>query len=152
MNQLSELYIYIKTLLENDVFVNTVTKGDISHLDINKMDISPLAHILITNPNFGNSQTITFDCEVTVIDIVDENKEVNTDKFWNNNNEIDVLNETLATLNRLFSILYSDFEKKGFQAEQNGTAQQVERNKDNMIGWTLLFNVIVPNTTLNLCQ
>lgn len=151
MNQYSELITYLKELLERDPLVNTVTKGNLSDLDLNKMDISPLAHIMVTNPNFNNAQAITFDVELTVVDLVDENKEVNSDKFWNRTNETDVLNETLAVINRAYSMLLRDFEDKGFTAIQNAVAREVE-TINNMIGWTLPFQVMMPNDTINLCQ
>ena len=59
LNQYSELLTYLKQLFESDPLVNTVTKGNIDELDLNKMDISPLVHILVTNPNFNNAQAIT---------------------------------------------------------------------------------------------
>ena len=152
MNQYSILLTYLKELLENDPLINTVTKGKLTELDLNKMDISPLAHILVTNPNFNNAQVITFDVELTVIDVLDINKEVDADKFWDNDNETDVLNETLAIINRVYSILLRDFQDKGFTAIQNATAQEVSANKDNMIGWTLPFQVQMPNDTISLCQ
>ena len=152
LNQYSELLTYLKQLFESDPLVNTVTKGNIDELDLNKMDISPLVHILVTNPNFNNAQAITFDVEVTVVDVVDVNKEVNTDKFWENDNEVDVLNETLAIINRAYSILLRDFQDKNITAIQNAVAQEVSANKDNMIGWTLPFQVIMPNDKISLCQ
>lgn len=152
MNQYTELLTYLKQLFESDPLVNTVTKGNIDELDLNKMDISPLVHILVTNPNFNNAQAITFDVEVTVVDVVDVNKEVNTDKFWQNDNEVDVLNETLGIINRAYSILLRDFQDKNITAIQNAVAQEVSANKDNMIGWTLPFQVIMPNDTISLCQ
>lgn len=152
MNQYSELLTYLKQLLESDSLVNTVTKGDISELDLNKMDIAPIAHVLVTNPNFNNAQAITFDVELTVLDVVDISKDIVTDKFWGNDNEVDVLNETLAIINRVYSKLLRDFDDKGFTAIQNAVAQEVSANKDNMIGWTLPFQVIMPNDTISLCQ
>ena len=152
MNQYTELLTYLKQLFESDPLVNTVTKGNIDELDLNKMDISPLVHILVTNPNFNNAQAITFDVEVTVVDVVDVNKEVNTDKFWENDNEVDVLNETLAIINRAYSILLRDFQDKNITAIQNAVAQEVEETKNKMIGWTLPFQVIMPNDKISLCQ
>lgn len=152
MNQYSELLIYLKELMQSDPLVNTVTKGDFSDLDLNKMDIAPIAHIYVTNPNFNNLQAITFDVELTVVDILDTNKEVNEDKFWENNNETDVLNTTLAVINRAYGILLRDFQDKGFTAVQNAVAEQVQANRDDMIGWRLPFEVMMPNDTISLCQ
>lgn len=152
MNHYVELNNYLKQLFDNGGYINTVTKGNISELDINKMDISPIAHILVSDPDFGNGQTITFDVELTVVDVVDITNKVNKDKFWGNNNEVDVLGNTLQELNRVYLILLRDFEEKGYTAIQNAKATEVQANKDNMIGWTLPIQVIMPNDTISLCQ
>ena len=152
MNQYSELLLYLKQLLESDPLVNTVTKGNISDLDLNKMNISHLAHILVTNPNFNNSQSITFNVELTVVGVVDINNKFLEDKFWNNDNTVDVLNETLAIINRAYYKLLTDFEDKGYRAVQNASATEVESTANNMIGWTLPFEVEVPNNKISLCQ
>lgn len=152
MNQITELYAYIKELLERDPLVNTITRGDISNLDANKMDISPLAHVEIDSPSLGNSQTIKLDVTLTVLDLVDYNNEIEVDKFWKQDNEVDVENETFAVINRLFTILYRDFEDKGFKADENGSSTRVKRNKDNMIGWEFNFTVEMPNQKISLCS
>ena len=117
-----------------------------------KMNISHLAHILVTNPNFNNSQSITFNVELTVVGVVDVNNEFLEDKFWNNDNTVDVLHETLAIINRAYYKLLTDFEDKGYRAVQNASATEVENTANNMIGWTLPFEVEVPNNKISLCQ
>lgn len=152
LNHRTELLSYLKQLLESDPLINTVTKGKLSELDLNKMDIPPIAHIYVNGVDFGNGQTVTMDVELTIVSVVDVNKEINVDKFWGNDNEDDVLNDTLASLNRVYSTLLRDFQEKDITAIQNATATEVTYKKDLLIGWQLPFQVIMPNTTLNLCQ
>lgn len=152
LNHRTELLRYLKELLESDDFVNTVTKGSLSKLDLNKMDIPPIAHVYVNGADFGNGQTVTMDVELTVVSVVYVNPEINKDKFWGNDNEDDVLNDCLAVLNRAYSRLLRDFEDKDITAVQNATATEVTYNKDLLIGWSLPFQVIMPNTTISLCQ
>ncbi len=152
LNHRTELLRYLKELLESDELVNTVTKGNISNLDLNKMDIAPIAHIYVNGADFSNGQTVTLNVELTAVDILDINKEIDTDKFWGNDNEDDILNDTLAILNRAYSKLLRDFENKGMTAVQDATATEVTANKNLMLGWTLPFQVIMPNNVISLCQ
>lgn len=152
LNHYTELLYYLKQLLEQDPLVNTVTQGDFDKVALNKMDIFMLCHIVIGDPFFTNGQTVGFNLEVAAIDIVDINKEVNTDKFFLNNNEVDVFNETLAVLNRFWTKINQDFEEKGIKAPDNSTLNQWESDKDNAVGYVLNFTVELPNSKMSLCQ
>jgi len=96
MNQYSELLNYLKQLAEADNLVNTVTKGDFEKVDLEKANIFPLVHINISGASFTNGNTIVFNVQIGAFDIRDINKEVSTDKFWEQDNEVDNHNETLA--------------------------------------------------------
>ena len=152
LNQYSELLTYLKQLFESDPLVNTVTRGRVDEWDVNKMDISPLVHIYIGDINPNNGQALTFNIEIQVADVLIINKEVNTDKFWGNDNEDDIYNETLGIINRAYSILLRDFQDKNITAIENGSIFKVGPNKDNMIGYAITFQVIMPNDTISLCQ
>lgn len=150
MNHYTEILYYLKSLLESDGLVNTVTQGDIDKVSLNKMDIYMLAHIVIGDPIFTNGQTVGFNIEVLCCDVVDQNNEVNDEKFFKNDNEVDVFNETLAVLNRFWTKLNQDFESKGITASSNVTLQQWISDKDNAVGYVLPFTVEMPNRTMNL--
>ena len=49
----------LKDLLLADVNVNTVTRGDITQVNLNKADIFPLSHIMLNNVA-EDGQTMTF--------------------------------------------------------------------------------------------
>lgn len=152
MNHYTELLYYFKQLLESDPLVNTVTQGDFDKVALDKMDIFMLCHIVIGDPIFTNGQTVGFNCEVACIDIVDINKEITDTKFFENNNEVDVFNETLAVLNRFWTKLNQDFERKGIKASDNVTLNQWLSDKDNAVGYVLPFTVEMPNREMSLCQ
>ena len=150
MNHYTELLYYLKDLLQKDALVNTVTQGDFNKVALNKMDIYTLAHIVIGDPFFTNGQTVGFNLEVAVIDAVDYNPEITEDKFFQNNNEVDVFNETLAVLNRFWTSINQDFEEKGIRAPDNSTLRQWVSDKDSAVGYVLTFTVELPNRKMSL--
>lgn len=150
MNQYTEVLYYIKSLGESDVFVNTITKGQ--EIDLNKGNIFPLLNIDINTGSFTNGQTIIFNIELSCLDIRDINKEIVDDKFWSNDNEVDNHNSTLATLNRLWLIMKRDFNENNITASENPPLQKITFSDKNLLdGWSLTFDLEIPNTTISLC-
>jgi hypothetical protein len=152
MNGYSEILRYIKTLAEQDYFINTITQGDFEDVDISKKNIFPLLHISIGNCSFPSDSVIRFDCQIGAMDIRDINKEITTDKFYDNDNEIDNLNETLAVVNRLWLLMLKDFEENDITASENPTLEQMSESKKNLLdGWVMTFTIDVPNILVSLC-
>lgn len=81
--------------------VNTVTTGDIFEIDLDKMTLFPLAHIVVNNVSVNNHHYV-FNISVLFMDVVDivKNK-THKDSFMGNTNEQDILNEMLYTGTRL---------------------------------------------------
>lgn len=153
MSHYSQLLQYIKTLAESDDFAHTVTKGNIDDVDIEKMNIYPLVHIDIDAGSFSNGSTVLFNVDLACLDIRDINKEIDSDKFWSNDNEVDNHNLTHAILNRLWTSMYRDFTSNDITASENPTLSKITYGKTNLLdGWVLSFTVEMPNTDLNLCQ
>jgi hypothetical protein len=152
MNQYSQLLYYIKQLAESDPLVNTVVK-DTQNIDLQKNNIYPLVEISITGGGFSNGSVVTFDVEVACMDIRDTNKEIITDKFWAQDNEVDNHNTTHAILNRMWTSMYRDFESNNITASENPTLEKAtHQEQNNLDGWVASFTVEVPNTDLNLCS
>ena len=153
MNQYTELLYYIKQLGEADPFVNTITQFEFDRLDLDKTNIFPLLHASITGAGFTNGQTVTFNIQIGCFNVRHVNKDINVDKFWLNDNEVDNLNETLATLNRLWLNMYKDFAENNITSSENPTLEPVvEYSKNLLDGWIMTFDVELPNTTISLCQ
>ena len=153
MNHYTELLYYIKSLGDADPFINTVTQGEFDRLDLDKANIFPLLHINIIGGGFTNGQTVTFDLEIGAFDIRDINKEIVTDKFWLQDNEVDNLNETHAVLNRLWKNMYKNFQENDITSSENPTLEPlVEYGKNLLDGWKLSFEVEMPNDIISLCQ
>jgi hypothetical protein len=153
LNQYSELLYYIKKLGEEDVFIKTITQGDTTEINLDKGNIFTLLHINIESGGFTNGSTILFDVLLQCMSLRDLSNEARDNKFEGNDNEIDNHNETLASLNRIWSIMYRDFEDNNITASENPTlTKRTFEGTDLYDGWDLTFQVEVPNTTLNLCQ
>ena len=154
MNQYSELLRYIYDLAMGDVFINTVTQGNVEDVDLNKGNIFSLLHVVIDGGGFTNGSTVLFNVSLQCLALRDINKdEVVEDKFWLQDNQVDNHNETLASLNRLWTIMLKDFDKRDITASENPTLSKISFEGTNLYdGWDLSLDVELPNTTLNLCS
>lgn len=153
MNQYTQLLYFIKSLADKDVFVNTVTKHGSIDLDLLKGNLFPIFDVVITGATFPSTGVIRFTIQLICVDLRDINKEINTDKFWENDNEVDNLNETLATLNRVWVSMNRDFEENNITASDNPSLDPLEGEGANIYdGWLMTFDVDLPNAELNLCS
>ena len=153
LNQYSEVINYLKDLAEQDSFVNTVTQGNMSDVDLNKMNVFNLVHIDVLTAGFTNGQMITFDIEILSAQVRNSNKNDAGDKFNGQDNEQDNLNETLAVLNRIWFKMLQDFESKNITVDESAALNQVtEWNKNLLDGWLMTFTIALPNTTISLCS
>lgn len=149
MNQLSELYKYFKQLADADDLVNKVMKS----ADLNKETIFPLVNIDIQGGAFTNGSTINFNVELSCFNIRDINKEVITDDFWGQDDEVDNHNLALAVLNRIWLTMLTDFEKTNITASENPTFELGSFEGSKLLdGARLTFTVETPNTIIDLCQ
>ena len=149
MNQLSELYKYFKQLADADDLVNKVMKS----ADLNKETIFPLVNIDIQGGAFTNGSTINFNVELSCFNIRDMNKEVITDDFWGQDDEVDNHNLALAVLNRIWLTMWTDFEKTNLTASENPTFELGSFEGSKLLdGARLTFTVETPNTIIDLCQ
>jgi len=149
MNQLTELYKYLKQLADSDNQVNKVMKS----ADLNKETIFPLVNIDIQSGGFTNGSVINFNIELSCFDIRDINKEVNTDDFWGNDNEVDNHNLAIAVLNRMWLSMMKDFESNNITSSENPTFELGSFEGSKLLdGARLSFVVEVPNTIISLCQ
>tara|TARA_B110000503_G_scaffold143002_1_gene242057 strand:+ start:7068 stop:7571 length:504 start_codon:yes stop_codon:yes gene_type:complete len=147
----------IKNQLLEDPNVNTVTTGDITEIDLNKITIFPLAHIIFNSAALQGN-VISFSISVLAMDLVQQTKdEFSSNVFPEQNsldktfvgldNEHDVLNTQLAVVNRLNEELrrgqlYTDL----FQLEGAATCEPFfDRFENKVAGWTYTFNLLVQN-------
>jgi hypothetical protein len=141
----------IKDYLKNTDFINTVTIGDIFGVDLNKQTIFPLSHIIVNNATL-NENTTSLNVSILFMDLVDESKEEITDIWLGNDNEQDVLNTQLALASRLTSdLMRGTLFASLVQVLSAPSAEPfVDRFENKIAGWTLTFDVSIPND-MTLC-
>ena len=136
----------LKDHFESDELISTVSQGDIFDINLNKVDIFPMTHIIVNTATFEEN-VIRYNISILAMDIVDISKEETTDKFDGNDNELYVLNTMLAVLNRCYELLrrgtlYTD----KFQVDGTPTCEPfTERLENNLSGWTMTLDVLIPN-------
>jgi len=135
----------IKTHLSNDLFVNTVTIGDIFKVDLNKQTIFPLSHIIINSATYLGS-TWNYNISILCMDIVDESKELTTDIFLGNDNEQDVLNTQLMVVNRFLELLRRGSLADTYELSGSPSVEFfTERFENKLAGVTVTFDIIIEN-------
>ena len=141
----------IKDQLLADVNVNNVTTGDITRIDLSAQTMFPLSHIIVSN--VGNEDNILrFSLSVLAMDVVNASKEEVIDIFIGNNNEQDILNTQLAVLNKLVQVLRGGtLHQDLYQLDGSPSFEPFyDRFENEMAGWALSFDVIVPND-ISIC-
>ena len=141
----------IKDQLLADVNVNTVTTGDITRIDTSKQTMFPLSHLIVNN--VGNEDNILrFSLSVLAMDVVNISKEEVVDIFLGNNNEQDILNTQLAVLNKLVQVLRGGtLHPDLYQLDGSPNFEPFyDRFENEMAGWALTFDVIIPND-ISIC-
>jgi hypothetical protein len=151
MNGFYTIIDKLKAHLDADIFVNTVSEGDIFKVDLAKQTIFPLAHIMVNTATFEGS-VIRFNVSLIAMDIVDVSKDEVTNIYLGNDNEQDVLNTQLVVLNRAYELMrrgdmYSDL----YQVDGNPTCEPFTERFENLLaGWTMTFDVLIPND-MSIC-
>jgi len=143
----------IKTYLEGNNSVSTVTFGNILDVDLNKQTIFPLSHLTVRNVVFSD-YTMSFTVNVLCVDVVNDTKENNKEQvepFFGHDNKQDVLNTQLMVLNGLQASLRRGglFQQK-FILDDNISAELVEESFENTLsGWAMDISIEVPNDEMS---
>ena len=129
-----------------DVNTNTVSIGDISDVNLNKQDIFPLAHIIVNSVSV-EEQVLRFSITILACDIVDQSKDVTTDRFTGNDNEQDILNTQLAVLNRLIQRLrMGTLHQDMYQLDGNPRLEPfMDRFENQLAGWSASMDILIYN-------
>lgn len=136
----------LKSHFDGDALVNSVSEGDIFQVDLAKQTIFPLVHIMVNSCSF-ESNVLRFNISLIAMDLVDISKNENTNVYLGNDNTQDALNSTLAILNRAYDImLHGSLAYDLFQIDGNPTCEPFTERFENLLsGWTMTFDVLVPN-------
>lgn len=136
----------IEDLLIADEYINTVTYGDISDVDLNKQTIFPLGH-LIVNTITSAEQTLTFNISILSMDVVNVEKKPTTNWFRGNTNEQDVLNAQFKVLNKLIQkIRIGSLYREGYQVLGDVSFEPFTDRFENLLaGWAATFDIMINN-------
>jgi len=152
MNNIFKVTDAIRSELQNNKLINQVTFGDLFEVDLLKKNIFPLAHVGMSTARIGEGVAYV-DMSVLFLDIVDEQKQAQTDQFYGNDNEHYVLNSMFAAATKTIQeLMRGDLYAQGFQVEDESVSIEFfsERFEDKLAGCGMEFTVIIKNT-LDLC-
>lgn len=136
-----------------DEDINTVTVGLLSHTDLIKQTIFPMANVFINTAQRING-VIRFNLTVTVMDIVDINndnptKDAETWKGYDNKQDIyNTMYGVIENLDRAIDrgVLYDE----GYEVQGNLVASPFEDFDTNLlVGWSTSIDLDIPNTVQN---
>lgn len=146
MSTFYEITQAIKNKLQEDLFVNTVTTGDIFKVDLNKQTIFPLSHIIINSVTYAGP-VFNYNISILCMDIVDESKSKTTDIFLGNDNEQDVLNTQLAVANRFLEVLSRGALSNDYELVNDSANIEffTERFENKIAGVTVTFDMTIQN-------
>lgn len=136
----------LRDYIKDTGFVHTVSTGDIFEIDLVKQTIYPLSHIIVNNAS-PREFVSSYNISILFMDLVDISKENATDVFEGNDNLLDILNDQLAIAQRLVSSLKrGDLFSNLVQIEGDPLCEPfTDRFENKVAGWTLTFDIIVPN-------
>lgn len=141
----------IRGALSADPLVTTITEGTIDEVNINRADLFPLCHIMCNSVTVDNN-TMTFNFSIIAVDNVDESNVPESSKFIGADNTQDVHNQMLLILNRLFKLANSgSLFDQHYQIEESATLEPfTDRFENKLAGWTMTFDIVVPNE-MSIC-
>lgn len=147
-------YNLIDTLrneLQDSPFVNTVTYGDITRVDLSKQTIFPLSHFVVNTFTY-QTNTIRLNISLLCMDIVDESKETPADIFVGNDNEQDIFNTQMNVISRVLALLErGDLYINKYQLDGEATSEAfTDRFENKLAGWAVTFDVLIENE-MSIC-
>tara|TARA_B100000767_G_C19267426_1_gene329829 strand:- start:3 stop:476 length:474 start_codon:yes stop_codon:yes gene_type:complete len=142
----------IREVLFSSPFVNTISIGDISKVNLNKQDIFPLSHIIVNSVSV-DEQVLNFNISILACDVVEQTKEETTNRFTGEDNEQDILNTQLAVLNKLIQRLrMGELHQDMYQLEGSPSLTPFhDRFENELAGWSATMNVLIYND-IYICQ
>ena len=151
MNQVSQLYLYIKSLADADEYINSVTKKGAEIME-NKGLIFPLLDVFITGASYPSAGTKSFTVDIVCLALRDQTNEPTTDNFWEMDNEVDNLNNAESCINRIWLNMNRNFQDNNITSSENPSLEPILEQYTSLVdGWKISFDVVMPNTTISLC-
>ena len=135
MNNFYKILDQLREFLLLSDFTNTVTFGEISDVDLDKLTNFPLVHLVIREAVIDEN-TIEFVLDVIAADVVDVSKELPEDKFLGNNNLQDILNTQLKVITDATNFFRNNDYSSGITITDTVRATPfLERFNNQLAGW-----------------
>lgn len=132
---------------------HTITQGDIAALDISNSALFPLLHVTVGNATFPADGVVRFSVKIGCFDVRYGHYEEHPERFYDNDNEIDNLNATLAILNRLWLVMKRDGAQTNITPVGIPELELCREYSQNLLdGWFMTFEVDTPNTLIAFCE
>lgn len=152
-SQYTSILKKLRDALLADKNINTVTVGDIGDIDLDKITLFPLGHIVITNATFTN-QVVNYQIQILLMDVVhnditlQEGTTYIEETIFQDDNEAYVLNTMLNIGNRLTDDFANGSLYDGnFFVERSSVSCQPfsDRFENQLAGWSFDFTLTVRN-------
>jgi hypothetical protein len=137
----------LKTILDQEPFINTITKGGIDQVDLQKVSLYPICHISINNSRIESS-TIVYNVSFILMDILDHNKKESSHVYYSHDNEDDIINQMNEQAIRIYELFRRGaFHNNGMQLvdESANIEYFSDRFVDKVAGCTLTLDVALYN-------
>ena len=146
MNNFFKIIDDVQSTLIAEPFINKVTYGGIDDVDLKKITIFPLAHMIFESMDI-QTRRIGINVSILLMDIIDFSKNTVSDDIRGNNNELDVLNNMLNIAARLQAMIArTDSLNKDYELEGSFSAEPfVERFENNLGGISIDFTINMKN-------
>ena len=137
MNNLYQILDELRTLLLLSDFTNTVTFGEVSDVDLNKLTNFPLVHLNVDNVTIDDLH-IDFTLNMIACDVVDISKEEVSDLFLGNNNVQDILSTQLKVITYASNFFRNGDLRTNNFVMTNGTVTAtpfLDKFENQLAGW-----------------
>ena len=137
MNNLYNVLDELRTLLLLSDFTNTVTFGEVSDVDLNKLTNFPLVHLNVDNVTIDDLH-IDFTLNLIACDVVDISKEEVSDLFLGNNNVQDILSTQLKVITDASNFFRNGDLRTNNFVMTNGTVTAtpfLDKFENQLAGW-----------------
>jgi hypothetical protein len=142
----------IQTAATNASYINTTTWGNIFDVDMRKMTLFPLCHVLIGQAEV-QERTVIYDVDILVMDVVDYSKQdPNVDPYSYEGVAMkqDIYHRALFSAQEMIAsmrrgVLYTD----GFRLVNDPVCEPIDEDFENTLcGWKLTLQIETPNPTI----
>jgi hypothetical protein len=142
----------IQTAATNASYINTTTWGNIFDVDMRKMTLFPLCHVLVGQAEV-QERTVIYDVDILVMDVVDYSKQdPNVDPYSYEGVAMkqDIYHRALFSAQEMIAsmrrgVLYTD----GFRLVNDPVCEPIDEDFENTLcGWKLTLQIETPNPTI----